>query len=69
MNGENRLLLDGDPAMPLGGPLLHGAPLLGRDPFAPEEGAEPWLEARDRGAKAFAALAEELELRAPEGVG
>jgi len=48
MNGENRLLLDGDPASPLGGPLLHGAPLLGRDPFAPEPSAEPWLEALDR---------------------
>lgn len=48
MNGENRLLLDGDPAMPLGGPLLHGAPLRGRDPFAPESDAEPWLEALER---------------------
>lgn len=47
MNGGGPILLDGDPASPLDGPLLPGAPLLGRDPFAPEAG-EPWLEALER---------------------
>jgi 1-acyl-sn-glycerol-3-phosphate acyltransferase len=48
MNGEGRLLLDGDPASPLGGPLPPGAPLLTRDPFASPAAGEPWLEALDR---------------------
>jgi 1-acyl-sn-glycerol-3-phosphate acyltransferase len=47
MNGEGTLLLDGDPASPLGGPLPPGTALLGRDPFdAPAAGE--WLEALDR---------------------
>jgi 1-acyl-sn-glycerol-3-phosphate acyltransferase len=47
MNGEGTLLLDGDPASPLGGPLPPGTALLGRDPFdAPATGE--WIEALDR---------------------
>jgi 1-acyl-sn-glycerol-3-phosphate acyltransferase len=48
MNGETRLILDGDPATPLGGPLPPGAPLLTRDPFAATGVGEPWLDALDR---------------------
>jgi 1-acyl-sn-glycerol-3-phosphate acyltransferase len=47
MNGGGPILLDGDPASPLDGPLPPGTPLLGRDPFAPQAG-EPWLEALER---------------------
>jgi 1-acyl-sn-glycerol-3-phosphate acyltransferase len=55
MNGETRLLLDGDPATPLGGPLPPGAPLLVRDPFAAPGAGEPWLDALDRLAARFPA--------------
>jgi 1-acyl-sn-glycerol-3-phosphate acyltransferase len=48
MNGEGPLLLDGDPASPLDPQLALGAPLLGRDPFAPPAAGEPWLDALDR---------------------
>jgi len=41
------LLLDGDPKAPV--PALSGdSRALGRDPFAPADQAEPWLEALDR---------------------
>jgi 1-acyl-sn-glycerol-3-phosphate acyltransferase len=48
VNGEGPLLLDGDPASPLDGPLLPGASLLGRDPFELRSAGDPWLEALDR---------------------
>jgi 1-acyl-sn-glycerol-3-phosphate acyltransferase len=45
---EGPLLLDGDPASPLDGPLLPGLPAIGRDPFERPSVAEPWLDALDR---------------------
>jgi 1-acyl-sn-glycerol-3-phosphate acyltransferase len=65
MNGEGPLLLDGDPASPLDASLPPGAPLLGRDPFAPSPSGEPWLDALDRLATRISVPARRIPLGEP----